>query len=143
MDKLHPGLDEIGKGLREAQFAPLKRAEAIVKDGPDLDPGKQPCEGGVEAQCLTFRQLNRMRFFRAECGCLHRADGADLSGGDLIATEDNLAIACEDHGGGTLAERKAEERQWIDTMEMVNFTIAGMAGGLTEEFDARQAEDED
>ena len=75
---------------------PLRRAEGIVKDGPSMDAGKQPCEDEPEAQCLTFTDLNRMRFERAPCGCTNDA---------------GTILPCEEHGGGVATQEEIDA--WI------------------------------
>lgn len=111
-------------------LTPLKRAEEIVRRGPNPDGGKQPCEPPQESSCLTFQQLNRMRFFRADCGCLHRTDLGDAAGRDMIATPDNLVHPCNEHGGELTRE---QEKEWVRHVQFDDFTIAGMDGGLAAE----------
>ena len=84
--------------MLEEEMAPLRRAEGIVRHGPDADAGKLPCEDEPEAQCLTFTQLNRLRFTQYECGCAEE-DGVTL-------------LLCKAHDGGPASEREIKE--WLE-----------------------------
>lgn len=94
----------------EDEDAPLKRAEHIVEKGPDADAGPLPCEGNPEPQCLTFTDLNRMRFEQDACGC-QREEG-------------RIIRPCKAHGEAVTLE---ETQQWEDDAETANLRLRNMA----------------